>query len=278
MKNYYDEIKIYDLETFANHGVLPEEKSLGQKFLVTCILYTDISKAGRTDNLKYSINYADVSQFITDFMKNNTFNLLETCAERLCQDLLMNYRNVDKISLEIKKPWAPVHLPLDTVSVKIERGWHIAYIALGSNIGDSRAYLTEALGALDAQDECDVVKVSDYITTPPYGPVEQDDFLNGCAMIRTTLSPKELLKLLNKIEANAGRTREIHWGPRTLDLDILLYDDLVMSTDELTIPHIEMHKRDFVLKPLKQIAPYTIHPVYNKSIIELAESLLDCTE
>lgn len=277
MKNY-DEIKIYDLEIFANHGVMQEEKALGQKFLVSCTLYTDISKAGHTDKLKYSINYADVCTFIDEFMRNNTFNLLETCAEMLCNQLLTQYRTVDKISLEIKKPWAPIHLPLDTVSVKIERGWHIAYIALGSNIGDSRRYFSDAIEALDEMEECDVIKISDYITTPPYGPVEQDDFLNGCIMIRTILSPEELLKTLNEMEANAGRTREIHWGPRTLDLDIILYDNLVMSTDTLTIPHLEMHKRDFVLKPLRQIAPYAIHPVYNKSIDELLNNILNCAE
>ncbi|MBQ4068742.1 MAG: 2-amino-4-hydroxy-6-hydroxymethyldihydropteridine diphosphokinase [Lachnospiraceae bacterium] len=278
MKNYYDEIKIYDLETFANHGVLSEEKTLGQKFLISCTLYTDISKAGHTDKLKYSINYAEVCTFIDEFMRNNTYNLLEACAEKLCNTLLTHFRAVDKISLEIKKPWAPIHLPLDTVSVKIERGWHIAYIALGSNIGDSRRYFSDAIEAIDEMEECDVIKISDYITTPPYGPVEQDDFLNGCIMIRTTLSPKELLKTLNQMEANAGRTREVHWGPRTLDLDILLYDDLVMFTDNLIIPHIEMHKRDFVLKPLRQIAPYVIHPVYNKSITELFDNVCNCTK
>ncbi len=269
----YDQIIIENLVVFANHGVFKEEQKLGQKFIVSCTLFTDIAKAGHTDNLKYSTNYASVCEYITNFMKDNTFQLIETCAERLANSLLITYRNIDHVSLEIKKPWAPIALPLDTVSIKIERSWHIAYIALGSNIGDSRAYFTKAIDTIDAPEDCDVLKISDYITTAPYGPVEQDDFLNGCIMIRTTYSPKKLLHFLNDIEADAGRTREIHWGPRTLDLDILLYDDLMMATDDLIIPHVEMHKRDFVLKPLVQIAPYVVHPVYNKTIALLYDEL-----
>lgn len=268
-----DVINIYDLEVYGNHGVIPEEQVLGQKFLVSCSIFTDISKAGNTDKLKYSVNYAEVCAFITDFMKNNTFNLLEACAEKLSHNILTRFRSIDSVSIEIKKPWAPIGLPLDTVSVKIHRGWHIAYIAMGSNMGDSRSYFTDAIEALDEREECDVIKISDYITTPPYGPVEQDDFLNGCMMIRTTLSPHMLLHTLNEIEASAGRTREIHWGPRTLDLDIILYDDAIISTDKLTIPHIDMHRRDFVLEPLRQIAPFAIHPVFHKSISELYDEV-----
>ncbi len=83
------------------------------------------------------------------------------------------------------------------------------------------------------------------------------------------LSPRELLELLHNIEQAAGRTRDIHWGPRTLDLDILFYDNLVTDDNMLVIPHPEIEKRDFVLKPLKQIAPYMIHPLINKRIIDI---------
>lgn len=269
MKNF-DMIQIYNLEVFGRHGVMEEEQALGQKFLISCGLYISLSRAGKTDNLKDSVNYAEICSFITNFMKNRTFRLIEACCERLCHDLLIRFPSIDHLSLEIKKPWAPIGLPLETVSVKMERGWHTAYIALGSNIGDTRGYLTRAVEAVSACPECTVVKTSDYITTPPYGPVAQDDFLNGCAMIKTVFSPEELLDFLQKIEQAAGRTREIHWGPRTLDLDILLYDDLIFTSDSLTIPHPEMHKRAFVLKPLMQIAPYAFHPVYKKTVTELA--------
>ena len=108
--------------------------------------------------------------------------------------------------------------------------------------------------------------VSDFIVTAPYGGVEQDDFLNGAMRIRTLLTPFELLDRLHEIEAEADRKRVIRWGPQTLDpgLILLLYDDEILDTPQLHIPHIEMHKRDFVLKPLAQIAPWVRHPIYKK--------------
>ena len=102
---------------------------------------------------------------------------------------------------------------------------------------------------------------------------DQPDFLNACLKMRTLLYPEELLKELNRIEKEAGRERIIHWGPRTLDLDILLYDDIVLEEDDLCIPHVEMHKRSFVLEPLAEIAPYKRHPVYGKTVREMLEEI-----
>ena len=244
-----DKIKIEDLEVFANHGVFPEENVLGQKFVVSAVMYTDTRRAGLTDELTASIHYGEASAFITEYLKSHTFKL------------------------EIKKPWAPVGLPLKTVSVEIEREWHTAYIALGSNMGDSRSILEAAVQALDEIKNTKVEKVSTFITTPPYGVTDQPDFLNGCLKLSTLLYPEELLKELNRIEKEAGRERIIHWGPRTLDLDIIFYDDLVAETDTLCIPHVEMHKRAFVLEPLHEIAPYKRHPVYGKTVREMLEDL-----
>ena len=98
---------------------------------------------------------------------------------------------------------------------------------------------------------------------------DQDDFLNACLELRTLLPPAELLEELHHIEKEAGRERIIRWGPRTLDLDIILYDDLILEEDSLCIPHVEMHKRKFVLEPLCEIAPYKRHPVYGKTVWEL---------
>ena len=120
---------------------------------------------------------------------------------------------------------------------------------------------------------CQVIKVADYIQTEPYGGVEQDVFLNSALELRTLLYPEELLRLLNQIEAEAGRERTIHWGPRTLDLDILLYDDIIFDSDVLHIPHVEMHKRSFVLDPMVQLAPYKRHPVLGETMLELREKL-----
>ena len=144
-----DKIKIEDLEVFANHGVFPEENVLGQKFVVSAVMYTDTRRAGLTDELTASIHYGEASAFITEYLKSHTFKLLEKVAEGLAEEMLVRIAGLQKVQIEIKKPWAPVGLPLKTVSVEIEREWHTAYIALGSNMGDSRSILEAAVQALD---------------------------------------------------------------------------------------------------------------------------------
>ena len=268
-----DKIKIEDLEIFANHGVFPEENALGQKFIISAVLYTDTRCAGLTDELTASIHYGEVSAFITEYVQTHTYKLLERVVEGLAEEMLLNIKSLEKVRLEVKKPWAPVHLPLKTVSVEIERSWHTAYIALGSNIGDSEKYLNDAVKAMDEIRGCQVEKVSTIIRTAPYGVTDQPDFLNGCLKLRTLLYPKELLAQLNRIEKEAGRERIIHWGPRTLDLDIIFYDDLICEDDDLCIPHVEMHKRDFVLRPLEEIAPYKRHPANGKTVRQMLEEL-----
>lgn len=271
----YDEIHIENLEIFANHGVFQEETNLGQKFLVSLVMYADTRKAGKTDCLEESIHYGEVSHFMTSYTKKHTRKLIEAAAEDLAEALLLQYPLLKGVTLELKKPWAPVGLPLETVSVKITRFWHRAYLGLGSNLGDKQAYLEQAVKALGETKGCRVAKVSSYLVTEPYGGVEQDNFLNACLSLDTLLSPSELLEKLHEIEQAAHRERLIHWGPRTLDLDILLYDDEILETEDLIIPHVEMHKREFVLKPLSEIAPYKRHPVYQKTVAELLEALTD---
>ena len=268
-----DIIKIQNLEIFAHHGVFPEENVLGQKFIVTAALYTDTRTAGKTDELTSSIHYGEISRQIEQFLTTHTFKLLERAAESLAETLLLNTQNLEMIRLEIKKPWAPVGLPLETVSVEIERSWHTAYVALGSNIGDKERYLNQAVDSLRRTPCCDVTRVSSFLVTKPYGVTDQDDFLNGCLELRTLLTPQELLETLHKIEQDAGRERKIHWGPRTLDLDIIFYDDLILDEEDLCIPHIDMQNRDFVLKPLNEITPYKRHPCSRKTVREMLDSL-----
>ena len=273
-----DKIEIRDLEIFANHGVFPEETALGQKFVVSAVMYTETRPAGLTDDLSASINYGEVSHMITDFLQKNTYKLLEVAVENLAEMLLLSLPLLKKVTLRIEKPWAPVRLPLKTVAVEITRGWHTAYIAFGSNMGDKKKYLDNAIQGLRDMKEIVVEKVSEYLVTEPYGDVEQDEFLNGALRVRTLLSPEELLDRLHVLEQAADRKRIIHWGPRTLDLDILFYDQEIIDMPDLHIPHIDLHNRDFVLVPMNQIAPYLRHPVLNQTISQLLDSLLNKSE
>ena len=268
-----DKIKIENLEVFANHGVFPEETKLGQKFLVSCVLYLDTRRAGTTDLLEESVNYGTICQLITAQMKKKTFQLIEAVAEHLAEEILVFDERIRRIDVEIKKPWAPIGLPIDTVSVAISRRWHEAYVAVGSNMGDKRLYIETALEGLRQMKGCRVEKVSKLIVTEPYGGVEQDEFLNGAVKISTLLTPWELLERLHELEQKAGRERLIHWGPRTLDLDILLYDNEIIEDDELCIPHSDMQNRRFVLETMAEIAPYKRHPVYGKTMTEMLADL-----
>ena len=268
-----DRINIKNLEIFARHGVFPEENALGQKFIISAVLTTDFSGAALTDDLNKSIDYGGVCHVIKNYVEGNVFKLIETVADGLARELLIEYPALQKVQIEVKKPWAPVMLHLETVSVEAERERHTAYIALGSNLGDRAAYLNFAVKELEKTRECRVLRVSEFISSEPYGYTEQDEFLNGCLALETLLNPYELLDLLHGIEDLAGRERKVRWGPRTLDLDIIFYDDIVMSTDKLRIPHAEMHKRDFVLIPLNDVAPNMLHPILMKTTAELLDNL-----
>jgi len=148
-------------------------------------------------------------------------------------------------------------------------------IALGSNLGESQQILEQAIQHLDTHSEVRVSAVSSWYETLPVGP-EQPNYLNGCALLTTSLSPGNLLATLLKIENEFGRVRQERWGARTLDLDILLYDDQVLATERLQIPHPRMRERAFVLVPLAEIAPNWIDPVTGSAIAQLKQNI-DCS-
>lgn len=268
-----DYIEIKNLEVFANHGVYKEETELGQKFIISAKLYFDMRPAGINDNLDKTVNYAKACGFITDYMKKNTFLLIEACAEHLSRQLLLNFEPVLRVELSIKKPWAPIGLPLEYVSVNVDRKWHEVYLSIGSNMGDRQKYLEGAVKQLESRDTIRIKQVSAFIETKPYGNIEQGDFLNGAVLITTVLTPEELLREVNAIESWANRERSVRWGPRTLDIDIVFYDDEIIKTDDLTIPHIDMHNRRFVLEPMCEINRYFVHPQLRKTMDELLNEL-----
>ena len=278
-ENRKDQIRIEELEVYAHHGVYPEENEKGQQVYVNATLYTNTRPAGMADDLRLSTNYGEVCQFITEFMQQHTFQLIETVVEWTAYEVLQHFPLVQGLDLEIRKPEAPIPLPFGSVSVAIHREWHEAYIAVGSNMGDSRGHIAKALGQLEKHKDIQVTKVSGLLETLPYGGVEQENFVNGMFEIRTLLTPEELLRELHKIEASEGRERKIHWGPRTLDLDIIFYDDLIYSSEDLVIPHVDMENRYFVLKPLSELAPNFRHPITHKTVAQmLAELPVDLTE
>src|ERR1700687_2010348 len=143
----------------------------------------------------------------------------------------------------------------------------IAYIGIGSNVGDKTGNCQTAV-------ECPAEArrgsgVSSFYYTEPVGYKEQEDFINAVVILETSRSPVELLAICHVIEDRLGRRRTVRWGPRTVDLDILLYNDLVVSRPDLIIPHPLMAVRKFVLAPLVEIAPDVMHPVLNKTMIQL---------
>ena len=264
-----DQIIVEDLQIYAHHGVYRQENEKGQNFYISAVLDTDTRAAGMADDLGLSTNYGVVCRFLHTFLTEHTYKLIETAAEKASEALLLQFPYVRQVTMEVKKPEAPITVPFGSVSVKITRGWHRVYIACGSNIGDRRAHLSAAVDALLMDKRCRVLRVSDWVETTPYGGVEQADYLNGVLSIETLYTPEELLEVLQGIEKAEARERKERWGPRTLDLEILLYEGRLMDTDKLTIPHKDMQNRDFVLKPLSQIAPYERHPVFNKAVVEL---------
>ena len=144
----------------------------------------------------------------------------------------------------------------------------IVHIGIGSNLGNRQENCLEAIKRLE-QHGVTVLKRSSLIETEPWGVTDQPRFINLAIEAETDLAPDELLLLLKNIERSMGRVQTAHWGPRVIDLDILFYDDRIIDSPGLQIPHPHLHERDFVLMPLTEIAPEKVHPVLKKKVSEL---------
>ncbi len=269
-----DKIYIKDLEIFANHGYFQEEKKLGQKFILSFELDLDLSGAGEEDNLDKTVHYGILCEEIEKEFTKTSYDLIEKAAEEIVNFILLKYEAVDKVKLKLKKPWAPVRKHLDYVAIEIERQWHKAYIAIGSNLGDKEKNIREALEIISNSKHTKINKIAKYYNTEPVGYTDQGEFLNTAIEIKTLLNPKNLMKFLLEVEKSLKRERIIKWGPRTLDLDVIFYDDLISSDEEIIIPHPRMEERLFVLNPLCDIASYKLHPILNKRIIDIRDSIL----
>lgn len=268
-----DKIYINNLEFIGFHGVFPEEKKLGQKFLVSLELIVDTREAGKTGDLTKSVHYGLVAQDVERVFLEKSIDLIETCAENIAEMVLKKYELVKEIKVTVKKPWAPLQMHFENVAVEISRKWHKVYLSLGSNMGDKRENLLEAIKRVGELENTEVVKSSTILETEPFGYIEQDNFLNACLEVKTLLTPQEFLSSILKIELDMGRVREIKWGPRVIDIDILFYDNEIIQEDNLAVPHPWICEREFVLEPLSEIAPNYVHPLERKTIMMLARKL-----
>ena len=268
-----DEMILSGLKVYAWHGVYEEEREKGQNFIINARIFYDTVSVAETDSVEDTIDYAKVSLYINEYMRVHQFNLIETVANKLARKLLIKFPLIQSIELEVMKPEAPIPVPFSNVSVRVNRGWHKVYIATGSNMGDSEQFILDAMDNLDSDENCRVLRKAKMYESRPYGGVDQDNYINSAFCMNTLYSPLELLARLQEEEKNAGRERNLKWGPRTLDLDILYYDDLIMERDHLRIPHVDMANRDFVLLPLSEIAPYKRHPILGLTTLEMLSRL-----
>lgn len=148
---------------------------------------------------------------------------------------------------------------------------HTIFLGLGSNVGDKKQNLEKTIEKL--KEKISDIQVSEFYATEPWGYTKQDKFLNAAIRGTTFLFSSELLKFIKKVEEKIGRVERFKWGPREIDIDILFYDDMVSKDDSLTIPHPFLQERKFVLKPLLDLDPNFVHPIFKKTIQQLYEKL-----
>lgn len=263
-----NKVIIRGLEVSACHGVKDFEKVQPQPFIFDADIYFDFSAAAVSDDIEDTINYSAASKIIVAVARENCFNLIEKLAYE-CAYAVMNGTPASRIVLTVYKPQAPMKQKFDTVGVTVDVTRERAYLSLGSSMGDKRQYLDRAIEKLGECRQITVKKVSDYIQTEPYGGVAENTFLNCAVEIETLLPPRRLLEEIHRIEGECGRVRDRRWGDRTLDIDIIFFGKRVIIEDDLIVPHVEYHKRDFVLIPLKQIAPDFICPKFLKPVKDI---------
>ncbi len=250
-----DTIAVMGIRGFGYHGVLEHETRLGQEFTVDAVLDVDMEPAAAADDLTLTVDYGQVAEVVHGRIAGPAFLLVETLADRICDDLVA-LPGVHAVAVTIHKPHAPMPVPVGDVQVTRRRQAQARVVlGLGANLGDAAATLQGAVTALAQARGVRVVTCSGVFATAPVGgPPDQPEFLNAVVTVTTTLTPHELLRLCHGIEAAAGRERVVRWGPRTLDIDIIDFAGRVMDEPDLVLPHPRAADRAFVLAPWAQIA------------------------
>lgn len=261
-----DHISITGLEATTCHGVLAQEKVEPQRFIADIAFDIDLRRAGESDDLTKSVSYAEVAQAAEAILLGDPVDLIETLAERIAASTLA-FAGVERVSVTVHKPQAPAGVPFHdaalggpAVTVRREHDRPVV-IAAGANLGDRRATINAALDALRQTDGLTVVAVAPFVETDPVGGPDQPDYLNTVILARSRLAPLAILDRLHQIESWHHRTREVRWGARTLDLDLIQVGspaedtDLTSDTEELRLPHPRAHERGFVLVPWASVDP-----------------------
>ena len=218
-----DRIVVEGIRGLGYHGVFEHERRDGQQFLVDVAIELDLRRPGRSDNLVDTVHYGEVAAQVLARIEGEPFDLIEALAEVIAADVL-SLPGVEAVDVVVHKPQAPVGVPVTDVRVEIrrERGTRVV-IALGSNVGDRVATLTEAVEALAEVPRLALIAVADLVESDPFGGPDQPAYLNGVVLANFAGSPATLLRALHAIEHRNGRTREIRWGARTLDLDLVQF-------------------------------------------------------
>lgn len=267
-------ILIDGYELTGCHGVNPEEKVEPQRFVFSAQLDFDLTEAAETDDVDKTVSYAAVCKVIKAFFGESSRDLVETLALGAARRIMLAFPRLVRAAVTVAKPDAPMKGKFDSVGVTAEVKRSVAYVGMGSSLGDRHAYLDKAKVLIREDPLVLSVSESARTETAPYGGAAKNAFINSALRVETLHTPEGLLGLLMRVERECGRTREVHWGDRTLDLDLLLFGDEVRSEGDLILPHPEMTRREFVLAPLADIAPHAVHPLSGKRVSELLSELL----
>ena len=240
---------------FEGHtGCLDFEKTDGQKFIVSLDIFVDRIKGCYTDELSDTVDYAKIYEITKDIVSGDKGDLIERLAQKISDGVLASDDRIEKVKVTVSKPEAPVKGIFETMEVSIERcRKEFVILSLGSNLGDREANITAAEEALKALPGVEGFKCSSIYETEPVGLEDQPYFLNTCVGFLTDIEPFDLLDKIHVIENDLLRTRDVHWGPRTIDIDMIFYGDRVIMKPELTVPHPRWHLRSFVTVPLREL-------------------------